>query len=141
MSIEIRTSLVGLALATSILPTGSIAEDAVKPAPAVPVATKVSWVRRPNSEDLARVYPQPALNNGVSGTAIIRCVVTANGAVSHCEINDERPGGMGFGDAALRLSPLFKMTRTKADGRPTQGCQVSIPIHFNAKADAALDSK
>ena len=133
MRIEIRTVFVGLALTTFFCSPGQAADDPVKLAPAEPVATTISvpkWLRRPNGDDVARVYPQPALKHGVSGTAIMTCVVTATGAMSQCELNDEHPSGMGFGDAALRLSPLFAMTRTTADGHPVQGGRVRIPMRF-----------
>ena len=133
MRVKIRTVFFGLALATFVCTQGQADEDAIKPAAAAQVAPTISmprWLRHPNADDVARVYPRSAADLDLSGAAIITCVVTATGGMSQCEIDVERPGGMGFGNAALRLSPLFAMTRTTADGHPTEGGRVHIPMRF-----------
>ena len=37
---------------------------------------------------------------------------------------------MGFGDAAMKLSKLFKMRPQTKDGQPVDGGTVRIPIAF-----------
>jgi protein TonB len=66
----------------------------------------------------------------VEGKAVLGCTVTIVGELKDCVVNSEEPEGMGFGDAALRLSKLFKMHPAKAtDGTPTEG-HINIPIRF-----------
>ena len=37
---------------------------------------------------------------------------------------------MGFGDAAMKMSKLFKMRPQTKDGQPVDGGTVRIPIRF-----------
>ena len=38
---------------------------------------------------------------------------------------------MGFGEATLRMSKLFRMRPKTQDGAPVEGGSVRIPIRFN----------
>jgi hypothetical protein len=42
----------------------------------------------------------------------------------------EDPVGLEFGEAALELAPLFKMTTVAPDGSATPGRTIRIPILF-----------
>ena len=66
----------------------------------------------------------------VSGKAEISCTVMASGKVANCNVISEDPSDQGFGDAALKLSKLFKMRPQSRDGVPTSGGTVRIPIRF-----------
>ena len=81
----------------------------------------------PTAEDMAKFYPEKAMDYGKDGGATIRCTVQKDRTLAKCAIASETPAGFGFGDAALQMSKLFKM---KKAAKP--GAQVSIPIKFQA---------
>ncbi len=101
------------------------------PPPVDPRAvTMPDWLHKPNGEDMARVYPPGAAHAGLNGGAVISCHVTALGTLVECKVDDERPAGKGFGEAALKLGRLFKMRPITKDGLPVAGGTVHIPIRF-----------
>lgn len=88
-------------------------------------------------EDLMRDhYPARALQLGVEGMAMINCDVTPQGRLSGCVVVSETPPDFGFGDAALKMSPFFKMRPLKRedgstdDGGGIDGRKVTVPIRF-----------
>jgi TonB family protein len=76
-----------------------------------------------------RYYPEHAQKKNVEGLATISCAVTVEWTLKDCVVKSEDPPGQGFGDAALRLAPKFKMRPASSDGKPKEG-QVTIPIRF-----------
>ena len=92
--------------------------------------TQPDWAQRPSGDDVARYYPERALRMGTGGHAQISCEVLASGKLTGCSVSSEDPSDQGFGDAALKLSKLFKMWPLTKDGAPTSGGTVRIPISF-----------
>ncbi len=79
-------------------------------------------------------YPADAQKQGVSGRAMLQCALAPDGRVTDCVTESEQPAGFGFGSAARRLAPQFRMTTApcRADG-----CgQVRIPVIFQYDATA-----
>ncbi|MFN5211415.1 energy transducer TonB, partial [Brevundimonas sp.] len=101
------------------------------PAPVRPsVITNPDWVRRPSGADLARFYPERALERGISGSATVQGVVQENGRVTNCTIVEEDPAGQGFGRATVQLCSRFQMRPQTRDGAPVGGARVNIPIRW-----------
>ena len=88
------------------------------------------WVREPSLGDVLDVYRAQRVPQWKGGHAAIRCRVTARGELTACRVASEDPPGAGFGAAALKLAPIFRMRALGRDGRPVQGAQVTVPIEF-----------
>ncbi|HEX7886545.1 MAG TPA: energy transducer TonB, partial [Phenylobacterium sp.] len=95
------------------------------------VITNPDWLRRPTGDDINRYYPDRASRMEVEGRATLSCQVNARGTLESCSIVSEDPGDMGFGDAAMKMSKLFKMRPQTRDGQPVDGGTVRIPIRFS----------
>ncbi|HTX48237.1 MAG TPA: energy transducer TonB [Caulobacteraceae bacterium] len=107
---------------------------AVKPPPPKPppkpLISNPDWMQLPSADDMARFYPDRAQRMSVNGHATISCTVNVDGSVSDCRVMSQSPPDDGFGDAALKLSKLFKMRPQTRDGVPVAGAKVVIPIGF-----------
>jgi len=69
-----------------------------------------SLARQPTQAEKANVYPQAALARGVSGGAVMNCLVQLDGTLSDCTVSDERPANEGFGTARSRSRRLTVST-------------------------------
>jgi TonB family protein len=113
--------LVGFGLAAlAASATGAVAGD-----------TRPGWRHRPTPEQLLAVWPHQALERGVDGKAVISCSVSVQGGLYDCKVVSETPPQMGFGAAAIALTPQFLMTPKLHDGVPVTGGVVTIPINFS----------
>jgi protein TonB len=79
----------------------------------------------PTAADMAKSYPEKALDSGKEGSAVLQCTVKKDRALTNCTVSSETPQGFGFGDAAVQLSKFFRM---KAAAKP--GARLTIPIQF-----------
>jgi protein TonB len=79
---------------------------------------------------MARYYPDRAQRMSVEGRANLSCTVTSKGTLEGCSVVSEDPADYGFGDAAIKMSKLFKMKPKTLDGAPVEGGTVRIPLAF-----------
>jgi protein TonB len=95
-----------------------------------PKIVDAHWIRRPSRDELLDFYPAGALDRGVGGRVVLNCLVGAGGGIE-CAVLSETPRGQGFARAALAASRLFRMAPATADGRPTEGGRIEVPIVFD----------
>lgn len=99
--------------------------------------TNPDWVVKPTSDQLGQAYPEIADWLELAGRAVISCRVTAAGILDACKTLAEAPAELGFGDAALSMTPYFRMRPKVVDGRPVSDGTVRIPIAFKLPPPAA----
>lgn len=101
---------------------------------ALPVAGAVvnpDWISKPSGEDVGRFYPAIAQALFIPGHATLHCRVNSLGAVQDCTVVSETPSGLGFGQAAVSLSSLFRMKPKTVDGQAVDGAEITVPINFS----------
>ena len=109
------------------------AAGAADPSPKQAASGVPHWVRRPDAADVIKAYPDAASYAGQSGYAKIMCVTQADGGMGQCSIVTEAPAGAGFGEAALKLAPQFRLSLETDTGASTAGWKITIPIRFGGR--------
>jgi protein TonB len=95
------------------------------------VITAPPWRNRATGEDVGRVYPRDALRKGIEARATVECRVAADGRMSDCALVSVEPAGLGFEEAALKLTPRFRMHLTTPDGTSVVGGTIRMPLRFS----------
>jgi TonB family protein len=97
-----------------------------------PVIGKPRWVQLPSAEEVGDAYPDAARKASIwTGRAALACLVQSDGKVA-CSLDSEAPAGYGFGEAAMRIAPHFRLATWTTEGLPVVGGKVRIPIRFEA---------
>lgn len=104
------------------------AQEAAAPSK-VHIIVNPDWLRKPTLDQMLAVRPTKA--NGRGGRVTIKCVVQTNGLLRACTVVKETPEGLGFGAAALALTPSFLMKPKLVDGQPVEA-EITMPVNFEA---------
>lgn len=91
--------------------------------------TPPDWAARPSSDQTDHVYPELANDMSVGGHVMLKCRIDSRGLVERCRVLAETPLGFRFGDAALRLTPMFRFRPAMTITGPMPS-DVNIPIRF-----------
>ncbi|MBA4807025.1 energy transducer TonB [Brevundimonas sp.] len=106
--------------------------EPVPPPPAPPAPPRPPVISNPRitrQPDLARFYPDRALEREQSGRTVLECQVETNGSLTNCSVVSESPAGAGFGQAALRAVRTMRIEPAMRDGQPVVG-RATIPINW-----------
>lgn len=114
----------------SSLPSISSPPPLPPPPPRPSVVTNPNWIAKPTGSEFAGAYPANAAHAEMSGRAVISCAITTEGALSACEVVSESPPGWGFGAAALKVAPYFRMSPATPDGQPVAGRRIRVPMRW-----------
>lgn len=93
--------------------------------------TEADWIRKPSPEMLRAVWPKAALGSGKGAQVVLGCKVSAQGLLFDCKVISETPQGLGFGGAALAMTPQLLMKPARHNGQPVVS-DARIPIKFEA---------
>ena len=104
----------------------------------------ITWAALPAISDFQASFPKS--ENGVNHVRVVMdCSVGAGGSLAGCGVESEEPAGQGYGAGALALAPKIRVGLLTADGVPTVGARVQVPIRYEltpqAQADASAKPK
>jgi len=100
------------ALAAALIIAACIAGAAL--AQEAPLVFAPHWEAEPQPADYVRLYPRQALNQNVSGVAVLCCTPRADRGMD-CRVAREWPADQGFGAASLNAAQRFRLTQTSYD--------------------------
>jgi protein TonB len=66
----------------------------------------------------------------MGGDVVMSCKVGESLRLESCKVISETPVHVGFGDAALKLAPLFMIKPQTRTGESTVGASVTVPVKF-----------
>ena len=116
-----------------LTPMPAVHTEPVTPPPPLPppIVTNPNWLSRPTADQVGRLYPGRAMDEGKGGKAVLLCEVLTTGDVSNCSLVEETPKGYRFGEAAQAMTRYFKLSPRSVDGVSIAGSKVRIPIVFS----------
>ncbi len=98
----------------------------------------LGWSRMPPPELAQALFPEVARAAGTkTGHATLSCAIANDGGLKLCAVEHEEPAGQGFGAAALIMADLMGTSPWTTAGRPIAGAHVTLPLRFDAPADAS----
>jgi|GEM_PF-280791 len=101
--------------------------------------TPPAWFKKPSAADLIAAWPSEALSRGIGGKVTLTCMVSLHGELEACHVVSESPEGMGFGAAAMLLTPQFLFKPATRDGQPVIS-NMTLPLKFENNETPAPDA-
>lgn len=129
--LEVRTPA-DLAAAKDIIVHLPITFDPAMLDQATPIVGKPNWAALPRGDEILASFQALKVDRTVR--VQLRCVVQQAGYLSGCEVAAEEPKGSGAGAVALALAPRFRLSTWTAEGLPTIGASVTIPLRYEPEA-------
>jgi TonB family protein len=104
------------------------------------VIGKPLWAATPTAEDVQAAFAATPKNIGTV-RVVLACKVEQGGWTSGCKVESEAPAGQGFGQAALALTPKFRVATWTIEGLPVVGGVIRVPLRYESGAPAAAPAK
>lgn len=91
-----------------------------------------TWLHYPTPWETQEYWPASAIQAKISGRAVLSCTVRRPGPPKSCRLLSETPPDAGFGPAALRMTPIFRISPVMRD-KKVADIDVLVPVIFNYK--------
>nr|QQZ49634.1 hypothetical protein JKL49_22495 [Phenylobacterium glaciei] len=90
------------------------------------------WTAAPSAEALLAAIPATAATAGVrTARVVMSCTIAQGGGLEGCKVSSEDPVGLGFGAATLGLVKDIRVSIWTAEGLPTIGGSINVPIRYD----------
>lgn len=93
-------------------------------------------LHRPTAAQI-RAQTPTAHYRGVTGWAVIRCVVGLDTRLTNCRVMAETPAGQGFGRAGLQLARRYRYAPPTRNGSPVAGHEITFAADYGCPTLAA----
>ncbi|WP_294189888.1 TonB family protein [uncultured Sphingomonas sp.] len=90
---------------------------------------RARWQQVPTNLEMKPYWPERARAARLSGKAILECVVPKVGPPKSCRALAEIPNGSGFGQAAVKMSPIFRIVPVTREGK-VEDMPIIVPVVF-----------
>ena len=103
-----------------------------------PLIGRPQWIELPRFEDMKQAFPAAAKQHGLmKARVVLSCTVATGGGLEGCTVESEDPAGHGIGKATAGLAGTFKLGVWAAEGLPTVGGTVRVPIRYDFTEEPA----
>jgi hypothetical protein len=65
--------------------------------------------------------------------AVLNCLVKNDGRLTACTVQDETPGDLGVGQAALSMASQFQVDLLGPDGKSRAGSYIQVPVRIRIR--------
>lgn len=65
--------------------------------------------------------------------ALLSCLVKSDGRLTGCTVQDETPGELGVGQAALSMASQFQVDLLGPDGKSRAGSYIQVPVRIRIR--------
>ncbi len=95
-----------------------------------PAVGKPRWASLPSAEDTKVAFAEIAKSEAGTLRVMLTCKVQMGGGVGDCSVENGQQANQGLAQAAMTLTPHFKLTTWTVEGLPTVGGTVHIPLRY-----------
>jgi len=93
---------------------------------AAAVVTSAAPAKTPS--DLLTPVSEPRV-----AVALLNCLVKQDGHLTACTVQEESPGDLGVGQAALTMASQFQVDLLGPDGKSRAGSYIQVPVRIRIR--------
>jgi TonB family protein len=113
--------------------------DMASPAWRQRYVSNMLWTRPFGAAPGRPSFPDAAVKAGLkSGSAMVDCLIGADGSMSQCRVVSESTPGVGLGETATAIAEASRTNPWNDDGLPTEGARVLLPIQMAEGQPASI---